>query len=511
MKDHVLENYNQLLTRYRELTIFSSAQGVLGWDMMTKMPPKGINLRSEQMAVLSGIGHRMATDPEIGSLLGRIEQDSNYSDLDSIQKRNVHLMRKSYDEQVALPESLVTEMQRQSSIANAVWKKAKAENNWEMFRPELEKNIDLVKKAADILMKVKKTETPYDALIDIFEPGLTAWYINRLFNELRNGLLLLIDKIGRLPERPEPGILQRKIPVDLQQKVSAALAETILYDVSSNKAGGRIDETEHPFTSGYYDDVRITTHYYEDRFASSIFSVLHEAGHALYEQNLNPEWMYQPVGTACSTGFHESQSRMVENMVGRSREFWAYFLPRLKEITGDRLSGIDLDKFVRAVNEVKQSKIRIEADEVTYSLHVIIRFNIEKEIFNYNMKIKDIPERWNSSYAEYLGVDIENYSEGVLQDMHWSGGSFGYFPCYALGNLYNGQLLVKMNNDIPGWPREMEKGNFVPVKEWMVKNVHSRGNLYDPLDLIREITGEDLTAEPYLEYLNEKYSALFGK
>jgi carboxypeptidase Taq len=401
-------------------------------------------------------------------------------------------------------EDLVTEIQRQSSIANNVWAQAKTANNWELFRPELEKNIDLTKKAAEILMRVKKTATPYDALIDIYEPGMTAEYISKLFAELKNGLVSLMEKISSRKES-EAAVLQRHVPAAVQGKIANALAEAVQYDINSRNAWGRIDETEHPFTSGYINDVRITTHYYEDMFMSSISSVLHEAGHALYEQNLNPEWIYQPVGSACSTGIHESQSRFVENMIGKSRAFWVYFLPRLKEVTGDLLSDIDADSFVREMNRVKPSKIRIEADEVTYGLHVIIRFNIERELFTGNLSIKDIPELWNQSYKEYLGVEIKNYAEGVLQDMHWSAGNFGYFPCYALGNIYSGQILEKMNMDMPQWQKIMGKEGCAAVINWLVENVHRHGDLYDPQELMKIITGKDVTAGPYLKYLNEKY------
>jgi len=509
MREEITTDYSRLLEKYREMAILSSASGILGWDMMTKMPPKGINLRSQQLALLSGISHRMATDPAIGALLERLEQSQAQEQLDSLQKRNLHLIRKGYDEQAALPESLVTEMQRQSSLANNIWAKAKAANDWKMFLPELEKNVELAQKSAEILMRVKKTATPYDALIDIYEPGMKADYIDRLFRELREGLIPLIDKIRRSAHQPDEKILKVKVPVENQRKLAVALAENLHYNVTSEESGGRIDETEHPFTTGYYDDVRITTHYYEEDFASSVFSVLHESGHALYEQQLQPEWIYQPVGTACSTGVHESQSRLVENMVGRCAEFWTYFLPKLKELTGNILAGVSQDEFVRAVNRVVPSKVRIEADEVTYSLHVIIRFNLEKDLFAGKIEVKDLPELWNQSYRDYLGVKIENYSEGILQDMHWSAGNFGYFPCYALGNIYSGQMLDRMSRDIPEWPRELEKGNFLPVKEWLFQKVHREGNLYDPPELIRRITGREITVEPYLQYLNDKYARLY--
>jgi carboxypeptidase Taq len=379
-----------------------------------------------------------------------------------------------------------------------------------MFRPELEKLLELSKEAADILMKVKKTSTPYDAAIDIFEPKMTAKEITKVFDELRTGLVTLIGKCQNAPKQPDMSILKRKVPIDVQRKIAIALAEAVQYDVTSKNAGGRIDETEHPFTNGYYDDVRITTHYYEDMFASSIFSVLHEAGHALYEQDLNPEWMYQPVGSGCSSGFHESQSRTIENIIGRSPEFWTSFLPKMKQAAGTTLADLNLDKFVHAINQVKPSKIRVEADEVTYCIHIIIRFNIERDLFAGKVSVKELPEIWNQNYKDYLGIKIENDSEGVMQDTHWASGYYGYFPSYALGNIYSGQLLETMTKTMPDWKAQLKKGDFKNIKQWLTKNVHSQGNLYDPPVLLNKITGKELTVKPYMAYLNEKYSNLYG-
>jgi carboxypeptidase Taq len=237
--------------------------------------------------------------------------------------------------------------------------------------------------------------------------------------------------------------------------------------------------------------------------------VLHEGGHAIYGQNLKSKWIYQPVGTGCSLGFHESQSRFVENIVGRSREFWVYFFPKLKRLTGNVFSDVASDDFVRAINQVKPSKIRVEADEVTYCLHVIIRFEIERELIAGKIAVTDLPEIWNQKYKDYLGVDIENDSEGVMQDTHWASGYFGYFPTYALGNIYSGQLLAKLEKDVPTWKDQITKGNFRNVKEWLVNNIHHYGNLYDPADLIKKITGEQLNVKPYLEYLDKKYSWIY--
>jgi carboxypeptidase Taq len=502
--DHV-----KLMDKYRELVILDTVGSLVNWDMETKMPPKGVTLRSDQLALLARIGHKMAIDPEIGNLLGNIQGYREYDSLNELEKRNLYLIKRRYDEETKLPEELVTETAKQQTITINVWKKAKAAQNFSMFRPELEKLLELRRKAAEILMEVKGTATPYDALIDSFEPKMTAEKISHTFSVLKEGLVPLIKKCVTAKRQPDTSILHRKVPIDVQRRISSSLASFIGYDIESSKAGGRIDETEHPFTTGYYDDVRITTHYYENAFASSLFSVLHEGGHALYEQDLNQRWIYQPVGSACSMAIHESQSRFVENIVGRSPEFWAYYLPKLKELTGDILSDVTLDSFVQAINEVKPSKIRVNADEVTYGLHIIIRFEIERDLIPGKISVEELPEMWNKKYKDYLGVEIENDSEGVMQDTHWAGGSFGYFPTYALGNICDGQFLVAMKHDVPDWREELKKGNFHIIKSWLADHIHRYGALYDPEDLVKKVTGEEINPSYYLDYLNSKYSRLY--
>jgi carboxypeptidase Taq len=509
-KDDLNKAYEELMGKAKELVILQSAGAIVHWDMETKMPPKGIGLRSQQLALLQKIGHRMLTDPEIGKLIDRIVNHPGFDGLNPLQKRNVHLAKKEYDEATKLPEELVVETARQRALTVDIWKKAKAARDYTMFKPDLEKLFELRRRAADILMDVKGTTTPYDALVDIYEPRMTSENISSVFAGLRTGLVKIIEKCRDAPRQPDIAFLARKVPIEAQRKLAEALADYIGYDVKTGQAGGRIDETEHPFTTGYYDDVRITTHYHDDKFASSIFSVLHEGGHALYEQNLPGDWMYQPVGTGCSMGIHESQSRFVENMVGRSREFWSFFLPKLKGMTGDVLSDVTLDGFVHAINKVEPSKIRIEADEVTYGLHIIIRFEIERDLFAGKLTIDELPQVWNEKYLEYLGVEVEHDSEGVMQDTHWAGGSFGYFPSYSLGNIYGGQILEKMEEYLPDWKSGIAAGSFTEVKGWLVENVHKHGNLYDPADLIRVITGGNLNIEPFLKYLNDKYSVLYG-
>lgn len=506
----LVANYDKLMKMNKAIAILESTVAIIHWDMETKMPPKGITLRSEQLAMLTEIEHKMITEPNIGILLKKIEGCPDYKSLDIPRRRNIYLTKKKYNEHTKLPEELVVKTAKQRAITIDTWKKAKAAKDFSMFKPELVKLVNLRKKAAEILMEVKRTATPYDALIDIYEPKMTSEMITRIFKKLKKGLASIIDKCDTSKKQPNKSFLYRKVPLDVQNKISKSLAKLLEYDVESKIAGGRIDETEHPFTTGYYDDVRITTHYYEHNFTSSMFAVLHEGGHAIYEQNLNPEWMYQPIGAGCSLGFHESQSRLVENIIGRSSDFWIYFFPKLKELTSNIFSDINLNSFVFAINQIKPSKIRVTADEVTYCLHIIIRFEIERDLIGGKITVADLPEIWNQKYKDYLDVDIENDSEGVMQDTHWASGSIGYFPTYALGNIYSGQILVKMEDDLPEWKNQIAKGNFHNIKQWLIENVHHHGNLYDPIVFLRKITGEKININYYLDYLNEKYSKLYG-
>ena len=501
--------YEQLMARMRPIYVLRSAASITQWDMETMMPPRGLNLKSEQLALLSVIGHEWLVAPEIESLLTRLETNPALASLDEVSRRNVELARREYNDEAKLPTELVEKLGKQSTIAVGIWKRAKAARDFSIFRPELEKNIELKKQAAEILMGVKGTKTQYDALVDQFEPGMTSERIGEVFAEMRDGLIAIMKKVEGAQVKPDMTIQSRKVPIKAQHSISAAAMDFIGYDTKSANAGGRLDETEHPFTTGYYDDVRITTHYYEERFSSSLFSVLHEGGHALYDQSLPSEWMYQPVGNPCSYGIHESQSRFVENMVGRSPEFIAWFTPKLRRMTGKALRGVKLKELVRAMNAVVPSKIRTEADEVTYGLHVIIRFEIERDIFADKVKVEELPQVWNEKYERYLGVDIEHDSEGVMQDTHWAGNAFGYFPSYALGNIYGGMFLEKMAADVPNWRASVRKGDFNPVKAWLHANVHSKANLYDPADLVKNVTGKDLEIRPFIRYLDEKMSRIY--
>ena len=507
MTSNIDSAYRELLSKTKDVVVLSTAEGIIHWDMEIYMPPKAVEQRSQQLALLSRIHHKIATDQEIGKLLNSIQKSDQA--LGQVEKRNVYLIDKSYREQTALPEKLVSDLAMQEAITVNTWKKAKAQKNFGLYKTDLQKLLDLNKQAAGILMKVKDTRTPYEALLDNFEPNMPPETITETFGGLLAGLKPLIAKIENSQVKQSVQLLSQTVPVENQRKITQLITETLDYDTVSSQAGGRVDETEHPFTTGYYNDVRITTHYYPNNFASSIFSVLHESGHALYEQNLKPEWQYQPVGSTCSFGIHESQSRFYENVIGRSKEFWTSFLPKIKQ-AAPSLGSLQLNPFIQAVNRVERSKIRIEADEVTYSLHIIIRFEIERDLFADKITIDELPEVWNQKYADYLGVKIENDSEGVMQDTHWASGLYGYFPSYALGNIYSGQLSEAITRDLPEWREELLKGKLESVNRWLKTNIHGKGDLYDSQELIAQATGKKLDSKPYLQYLNEKYGGLYG-
>ncbi|MDW5562126.1 MAG: carboxypeptidase M32 [Methanomassiliicoccus sp.] len=504
------KHYDQLLERYKEMTVLRTAGDIIYWDMETKMPAKGLELRSEQLSFIGLTTHKMVTDRKIGTHLDAIEKDKGFSGLSDEQKRNVHLQRKMYDEESKLPDALVAEMSKQQILAVGAWKKAKAAKDYALFRNDLAKNIELKRRAAEILMEAKGAKTPYDAMLDLYEPGMTADRISRMFGGMRTGLIKILQRVDA-GDRPDQSFLFNRVSIDAQRKISQMAMDFLGYQTTGPEAWGRLDETEHPFSNGYYNDVRVTTHYYEDNFKSSLFSVLHECGHALYESQMPAAWIYQPIGSAASYGIHESQSRFVENMVGRSPEFLAYILPKLKRVAGKALAGVGLEDFVRAVNVAERSKIRIEADEVTYGLHIIIRFELEKDIFAGKVTVDELPQAWNDKYAKYLGVEIEDDAEGVMQDTHWAGGSFGYFPSYALGNIYGGMFLEKMERDVPDWRSAVEHGDFSPVRTWLRDNVHAKGNMYDPADLIKVVTGKSISTSPFLNYLGRKVDMIYGQ
>jgi len=503
-----VREYNKLMEKYREITLTDTIERLMSWDLETYMPPQGIALRSNQLSVLKRLIHRMWLSDDLASLLR--ESERNVDSLDEVGRRNLILLRREHDIAMSQPEDLVADLAGQMAITRDVWAKAKAAHDWRVFEPELQKLVDLSIKRAEATMHARGTSCIYDAVIDDYDRGLTHGQIAKLLTDLRESLLPLVSKYGEESRGVDPSLLNVRVPVAVQRDVVRDAVGLIGYDTGSNRARGRIDETEHPFTNGFFDDVRITVHYREDDPLDALYSGLHEAGHALYEQNLNYEWMYQPVGKAASGGMHEAMSRFAENMIGHSRPFWSYYLPRLNELTHGAFSNIQLEDMLRAVNKVKPSKTRVTADEVTYSLHVVIRFQIERDLFEGKLELSELPQVWNDLYDKYLQVRFDHDGEGVMQDVHWSLGTYGYWQSYVLGNIYGGMFLRKLSEEVGRWSDEVEKGRPDVAMNWLRDNVQHWGALYEAAPLVEKVTGTALTAEPFVQYLRHKLSDLWG-
>ena len=499
--------YKDLMDKYREYALVDATSRILSWDLETYMPPNGITLRSDQLGVLERFRHRMLTSDGLAQALREAEKEAD--SLDEVQKRNLHLIRREHEIAISVPEDLVAEIERQSAISWTTWVKAKAARNWKMFEPELKKLVDLSIRHAEATMRPRGVSTVFDVMIDAHEKGMTQEKTAVLLADLRNSLLPLIRKYSEASKAIDPSLTKRMVPIDLQRKLVSDAVNLIGYDTVSDKASGRVDETEHPFTIGYFDDVRITVHYYENDPFEAFYSGLHEAGHALYELNLNHDWMYQPAGMWASMGVHEAMSRFAENVVGRSRSFWRYYLPRLNEITNGAYSDVQLDDLLRAVNKVEPSKTRVSADELTYQMHVILRFEIERKLFGGENEVSELPSIWNELYDKYLQIKFDHDGEGVMQDVHWSGASYGYFQSYSLGNIYGGMFLQKMDQELSHWMDEVEKGNPRVAIDWLRDNVQRFGLLYDPEVLVKKVTGTSVTVEPFVRYLEKKHSSLW--
>ncbi|MBN2781251.1 MAG: carboxypeptidase M32 [Candidatus Marinimicrobia bacterium] len=497
-----MKQLKEILLNIRKL---ASAESVLHWDMETYMPEGGGAFRGDVMAYLSLLTHQMATgaplrdalarhiDPETGELVNITLNDD--------EKRIVQLTRKDLQKQLVLPDAFVEEMSKHVSATQQVWTKARKNNDFAAFAPYLEKMIELKKREADYYGYEDK---PYDALLDGFEPGMTTDRIAALFGELKPRLVGLVDRITAAPpidDRP----LRQTFDTQEQWKFGMGIAKAIGLDMTR----ARQDMSAHPFTTGFHpDDVRITTRLDETMLLSGLFSTIHESGHAMYEQGLPKAHFGTPLCEAASFGIHESQSRLWENVIGRSKAFWEYALPVLKTHF-PQLQDVDLADWYRMINIVKPSLIRVEADEVTYSLHIMLRFDIESRMMNEGLKVADLPEIWNAKIKDYFGIVPKNDAEGVLQDVHWSFGGIGYFPSYAMGNLYGAQIMNTAEKDIPAFWDKVRSGDFSALKHWLNEKVHARGRYYDPEALIKVISGAPLSAEPFMDYLEKKYSEIY--
>jgi len=499
-KESAIERFRALTTQIKS---YEELLGVVYWDMRTGAPRKGIAQRSEAVGALSSEMFRLSTSSEMGELLDALSEPGAQDGLTAIDRKLIQETRKDYERNLKIPPELYREYVVLTSQAETAWEEAKAKSDFQGFLPYLKQIVDYNRRFIE-LWGVKGT--PYDTLLDMYEPGTTTAELDRLFGELRKRLVPLAEEIAKRGDKPDTSFLQGKFDKEAQKRFSLYTLGQMGYDFEA----GRLDESVHPFATGLSTgDVRITTRYLEDDLTSALFGTIHECGHALYEQNVDPALNGTPLCGGTSMGIHESQSRLWENMVGRSRGFWRRYLPELKKEFPAQLEGVDADAFYRGSNVVEPSLIRIEADELTYNIHIMIRYEIEKMLFNENLDPERLEEAWNAKYKEALGIEPSNAGEGVLQDVHWSGGMFGYFPSYSLGNMYAAQIIHTAEKEMPSLADDIEAGRLLPLKQWLTEKVYRHGKMLEPGEIIERITGEPLQSTYLCDYLEKKYKEIY--
>ncbi|HJX39054.1 MAG TPA: carboxypeptidase M32, partial [Anaerolineae bacterium] len=471
------------------------AAGLLGWDQQTNMPPGGAQARAMQLSTLSRLAHERLVSEETGEALEATEKEVEGLDPNSDEVRLVRKVRRDFDKARKVPPDWVGEFSRVTALAHHAWEKARAEADFSLFRPHLEKILQLRR---DYVEFFAPYDHVYDPLLDDFEPGMKTAQVKAVFDELRSEQVSLIQDIVERGRPVDDSVVHQHFDEQKQWDFGIEVARAIGYDFER----GRQDKSVHPFTSGFgTGDVRITTRFDRQFLNTALFGTMHEAGHAIYEQGINPEYDRTPLGTGASLAVHESQSRMWENLVGRSRAFWVGFYPRIKRVFPEQLGDVDLQSFYGAINRVEPSLIRVEADEATYNLHIMVRFELEIAMMQGALDVADLPDEWNSKFEDFLGLVPPDDAMGVLQDIHWSGGMIGYFPTYALGNLIAAQLWEKIEADVPDLRASIESGKFGVLLGWLRENLHRYGAKYEPMELLTMVTGSGLSAKPYLRYL----------
>jgi carboxypeptidase Taq len=495
--------YDSLTAHAQETAKLNSIAGLLEWDERTKMPPAAGAYRAEQISYLAGEVHKRQTAPEVGEWLAQLADGPLAADPHSDSGTVIRQLRREYDKKTRLPQLLVEELSRTAVLGQQMWVEARKADSFAMFKPILEKTLDLKRQEAAAL---GYEATPYDALLDDYEPHAKTAEVSATLAGLRDELTPLVARIVGSARQPDSQLLKRDFPVEAQEAFGKQAAAAIGFDFNA----GRLDVTDHPFCGGAGPrDIRITTRYNASDFGDAFFSILHEAGHGLYEQGLPPEHFGLPTGEAVSLGIHESQSRMWENQVGRSRAFWELMLPKA-QATFPSLEGASLDAVYAAINEVRPSLVRVDADEVTYNLHILIRFELERAMIEDDLQAAELPAAWNEKYQKYLGITPPSDADGCLQDVHWSAGLFGYFPTYSLGNLYAGQFFAKASEELGDLHAAFRRGEFAPLLEWLRTNIHRRGQRYTAAELAMKVTGKPLSHAPWIEQIRGKYGELYG-
>lgn len=492
----------QLKTRLAEISDLRYVVALLGWDQQTYMPPGGAEARGNQAALLGRLAHERATDPELGRLLDELEPLVAGLDPDSDEARLVKVTRRAYNKVTRVPASYVVELAQATSLGQQAWVEARQKSDFSIFQPHLEKIVALRRDYASFFPDF---EHPYDALLDDFEPNMKAAEVKAIFEALRPQQVELIQAIAARPQVDDSFLHQ---PFDGQKQWDFGVEVITKFGYDWQR--GRQDKAAHPFTTFFsINDVRITTRVDPNFLNSMLFGTMHECGHALYGQGPAPELERTGLEEGASLAVHESQSRLWENLVGRSLPFWEHFYPRLQEVF-PQLSGVSLEQFYKGINKVQPSLVRVEADEATYNLHIMLRLEIEMALLEGKVEVSDLPALWNSRMQEYLGVTPPDDARGVLQDIHWSLGMIGYFSTYALGNLISAQLWEKINQDIPDLTDQIRSGKFEALLGWLRENIHRHGAKFEPQELVRRVTGSKIDPAPYVRYLGEKYGQIYG-
>jgi carboxypeptidase Taq len=497
------ETWNEIRAFVGDTAMLEAAVALLEWDDRTYLPSRGGAYRAEQTTLLSGMIHRRLTDPWLGEKLQALSTSDLMGDPHSPTAASIRVMLKDFRRNSRLPVELVEATTKATVLGQQAWEAARAADSWSAFEPHMETIFSLKRQEAELL---RDAGTLYDALLDQYEDGANSQSLTGVFAGLRDSLILLVKDLNESSQKPDGKSWRRSVPIDLQRKTSHWVAQRIGYEFER----GRLDETSHPFcTTLGPDDCRILTRFQTEYFPSGFYGTLHEAGHGMYEQGLPADWYGLPAGAAASLGVHESQSRMWENFVGRSREFWQWCLPELQSQLAGAWDGLSSEQLFRDANRVQPSLIRVEADEVTYNLHILIRFEIEQELIRGELKVADAPQAWNDRYQQYLGIRPQTYAEGVLQDIHWSAGLIGYFPTYTLGNLYAAQLMEAARFQMPDLDRDFARGDFRPLLAWLRQEIHGLGQCFHPGELIQKACGMTLDSGPLVNYLRQKLEPMY--
>ena len=493
--------YEKLMVRVKDAARLESVGALLDWDQETYMPTAGVAARADQIALISGLQHDTLVCDETRALIEKAEAPAD----DYAAVTNLREVRRAFDRQSKIPTELVKEIAHTTTLAKQAWAKAREQDDFGAFAPLLTKVVTLKRRVVDL---VGYQTDPYDALMDEFEPGAKTAEVEAVFKDLVAATTGLLDRIRNAPRKPDPTILRGHFPRDKQETLSAKMAKCIGFD--SNR--GRADVTVHPFctTIGGSDDVRITTRYDEGFLSPALFGTLHESGHALYEQGLEAAHRFTPMGEATSLGIHESQSRLWENLVGRGLPFWECHYEALQELFPGELGDVTLAAFHGALNAVSPSMIRVEADEVMYNLHIVLRFEIEQALIDGSLQATDIPRVWNEKFTESFGVTPPNDREGCLQDIHWSIGLMGYFPTYALGNLYAAQFFEQAHRDIPDLDANIRANDHAPLLNWLRKHIHCHGRRFRAGELVERVTGKPLSIDPYMSHVEARCADVYG-